>query len=59
MTTDTEPPDDAPVTVGVGAVDLAAFGSFTTADGEVLIYRRSAEHGWIQSDAAVSLERLR
>lgn len=57
MTTDTETPSDEQPTLGVDAVDFDGYAAFETLDGEELIlFRRTNDRAWIQSDTYVALE---
>lgn len=49
--------DDVRTNLGVDAVDLDDYAAFTTLDGdELVLYRRTNDQAWIQSDTYVALE---
>lgn len=59
MSTDIQS-SDAPATVGIDAPSLDDYGAFTTMDGEeLLLYRRTNDAAWLQSDAFVDLDARR
>jgi hypothetical protein len=45
-------------TVGVDAVSLDRFADVGTEDGQVLVYDRDNESGWVQSDLHVPRETM-
>ncbi|MEF8774831.1 MAG: hypothetical protein V5A37_08950 [Halobacteriales archaeon] len=60
MSTDTRNPSDDPVTVGVEATSYDEYAAFTTLGGdELVLYRRTNDRAWLQSDGFVSLDQRR
>lgn len=56
-TTDTQS-EDLPATLGIDATPLESFAAVDTADGQLIVYDRDDEAGWIQSDLYVSRDAM-
>lgn len=61
MSAHTTDPDDSygRPTAGPDASQYDRYGRVETANGELIVYDRDDEEGWIQSDVAADLEEFR